>query len=150
MMENRFGKSAVKLSGSDLSAVSGGAAVGGSVISSGSFASSSGTQLDINVQWTAFEDGGGKHLSVSVSTSSYSLNTGSLANGIDLQVNGVKYTGTAAAVDYNGSSKISLPLASFSVPVSGSSAYMIVTWHFNGQYSGKMINDIIATGMANI
>ena len=150
MMMDRINTGAQKLDQADLENVAGGNSGSGEL--KGSFSSGNGTNLNLFVEWSAAGTPGNRLLTVNVSASSYSLNVQSLKNGVELQVNGVKHYANSAAVSYGSTTaKAMLPLATFTnIPVSGNSAYMIVTWHFNGEYSGQMINDLVATGMATL
>lgn len=137
-----------KLDKDALSAVAGGAGV---AETSGTFKSDSGTKLDIIVNWSVSENAGSKLLHVDVSTTSYSLNYTSMSNAVELEINGEKYAADSNTISYNSKTTMAtLPLASFDRPVYGSSAYLVVTWNFNGEYSGQQINKIVATRMLNI
>ena len=135
------------LSDSDLTQVAGG--VGGSVVSSGRFASSTGTQLNLLVNWTVQSDSyGQKTLHVDVNTTSYSLYSN--GGGVELTVNGMVYTATASSVNYGGSSMVTNRLASFSIPGVSGAVSVNAVWHFNGTYSGVPINEIRAGGVINL
>ena len=134
------------LSEEELATVAGGA--GGGAISSGTFRSDSGTNLNIVVNWSVNADSmGGKKLDLVVSTDSYSLYTQALAEGVTVTVNGMPYTASALAISYDGAAKALNKLAEFSIPNFPGTATVVATWHFNGSYSGAGIRDIVATGM---
>ena len=134
----------------ELEAAAGGFS-GGSAIASGSFASNSGTQLNIQVNWTVRADNfGNRTLDATVYCNSYSLYSVAIYNGVSLTVNGVTYSSTSSAISYDGRSMISTPLASFSIPNQPGFLQMTAVWHFNGTYSGMPIGDIVATGAANV
>ena len=140
-MENKV------LSENELDQVSGGAGANG-VIASGSFASNTGTQLNLLVCWSVRGDMyGQKTLYVDVCATSYSLYSN--GGGVELSVNGMVYWGTAASVNYGGTSMVTNRLASFSVPNVSGSLSLSAVWHFNGSYSGVPLGDIRASGMAN-
>ena len=134
------------LSENELNQVAGGA--GGSVLASGSFASSTGTQLNLLVNWSVQADSyGQKTLYVDVCSTSYSLYSN--GGGVELTANGMLYTATAASVNYGGSAMVTNRLASFAVPGVSGAVSLNAAWHFNGSYSGVSIGDIRASGVAN-
>ena len=135
----------VNLSDSELSVVAGGVGGGGSVIAAGSFASNSGTQLNILVSWSIQSDiPGVNNLAVDVSASSYSLMSG--ASGVELTVNGMTYAATSSPVSYSGNSMAVNHLASFYVPNVSGFLNIRAVWHFNGTYSGVPVGDLYAEG----
>lgn len=135
-----------KISDSFLENVAGGVG-SGEVVSSGSFASSTGTQLNIVVSWRVRVDNfGQKNLDVTVSSSSFSLYCTGSAGGVELTVNGMTYVSGSPAIEYGGTTMVMNTLASFSIPnVSGPTSVSAV-WHFNGTYSGVPIGDVRASG----
>ena len=136
-----------KLSDNELNQVAGGAGVGGA-IASGSFASLSGTQLNILVNWSVQADVyGQKNLYVDVCATSYSL----YSNGgaVELTANGVLYTATAAPVNYGGRTMVTNRLASFVIPNVSGAVNLSAAWHFNGTYSGVSVGAIRANGVVN-
>lgn len=138
----------IELSLNDLDSVSGGA-TGGSVLSSDSFRSDTGTGLNIRVDWSVVKDvTGEKTLEVQVSSLSYSLSSIEMPSGVEITVNGAVYHGKSAAVNYSGRSQIASPLASFSIPNLSGTVQLSVVWHFNGSYSGVALGDIRASGTA--
>ena len=138
-----------RLSLDELEAVSGGAS--GPAIAQGSFASNTGTNLNIQVSWSAFDAGDGyRELEVTVSATSYSLDSISLVNGVDLSVNGEHYVSNSAEVSYHGSSLATTPLASFSVRVPAGAVALSATWNFQGSYSGVQLSSINASGAISV
>ena len=134
------------LSENELNQVAGG--FGGSVSASGSFASSTGTQLNLLVNWSVQADSyGQKTLYVDVCSTSYSLYSN--GGGVELTANGMLYTATAASVNYGGSTMVTNRLASFAIPGVSGAVNLNAVWHFNGSYSGVPISDIRANGVAN-
>ena len=86
-MNNNFSK----LDDLELETVVGGIGYG-EVTASGSFASNTGTALNLFVSWSARMDAfGNKTLDVTVSSSSYSLYCSGAYNGVELNVNGMTY-----------------------------------------------------------
>ena len=139
---------AESLSDENLAGVAGG--YSGETVASGSFASQTGTGLNLLVSWSAVSDAfGGKTLNVTVSATSYSLYSGALANSVELRVNGMVYTATPNAINYSGSALASNVLAGFSIPNAAGPASITASWRFNGNYSGVALNTITASGVAS-
>ena len=90
------------LNDDDLMKVAGG--YGEASIASGSFASSTGTALNLVVYWSVQDNGGQKVLKVTVSSSSYSLYCTGSACGVELVVNGMSYASGTPAIEYGGNS----------------------------------------------
>ena len=134
-----------KLSDDDLESVAGGFS-GGEVSASGSFASSTGTALNLIVFWSVSNNGGQKTLNVTVSSSSYSLYCTGSYGGVELTVNGMSYVSSTPAINYSGNSAVTNTLASFSIPNLSGPVSLNAVWHFNGTYSGVSIGDIRASG----
>ena len=131
-----------------LSQIAGG--YNGQVSASGSFASQTGTSLNLLVSWTVTVDGfGQKTLYITVSSSSYSLSASALPNSLELTVNGMVYTATPNAINYSGSTMANNVLASFTVPNAVAPASITASWRFNGVYSGVALNTITASGIAS-
>ena len=138
-----------KLNDLDLEKVAGG--VSGELISSGSFSSSTGTQLNILVSWSVRSDSAGqKTLHVDVSSTSYSLYCSGSASGLNLTVNGVTYTSSTPAINYGGKTAVINKLGSFDVPNVYGAVTITAVWHFNGSYSQVPIGDIRATGTISV
>ena len=135
------------LSDHELKQVAGGVG-SGSVVSSGSFASNTGTQLNVLVNWSVMSDAyGQKTLNVDVCSTSYSLYCS--GGGVELSVNGMVYTANGPAINYGGNTMVTNRLASFSIPNVSGAVSLSAVWHFNGSYSGVPIGDIRASGIAN-
>ena len=136
----------IKLSDNELNTVSGGMG-GAEVVASGSFASNSGTNLNLVVNWSVVSEATGQRtLQVAVSTTSYALVSAELYNGVQMTLNGVTYSSNSRAINYRGTAMATHPLAYFSVPNYQGPAAISVVFHFNGTLSGRPVNDIVATG----
>ena len=119
------------------------------MIASGSFTSNTGTQLNLQVNWSAQSGGAGqKTLYVDVCANSYSL----YSNGgaVELTANGLLYAASAAPVNYGGKTPVTNRLASFAIQGVSGAVNLSAVWHFNGTYSGRAIGDIRASGIANV
>ncbi|MBO4373744.1 MAG: hypothetical protein J5829_01425 [Lachnospiraceae bacterium] len=135
------------LSDDALEGVAGGFGEGGT-ISSGSFSSSTGTGLDIVVNWTVAADMAGNHeLQAVVGTSSSNLSCSSIGNGVTLIVGGMTYTASSNAIDYHGSGTVYNTLASFVIPNVYGTINVTAIWRFNDVYYGNSIGEITASGV---
>ena len=134
----------------DLDGVSGGVG-GGGTIPGGTFASNTGTGLNIRVDCEIKQDGlGTKTLLVTVSTWSYALYSVALQNGVELRVNGALYTADSNAVSYSGKTLDKNVLATFSVPNLSGTVTLTAIWHFRGTYSNVTLNEISASGTITV
>ena len=137
------------LNDNELESVAGGYGEAGTV-ASGSFSSSSGTSLNLLVNWSVRSNPGTLNtLYVDVYTSSYALSSQALANGVQLNVNGMVYSAVSSAIDYHGKTLATHHLASFVIPNFIGPANVSAVFHFNGVLSGKPVGDIIAYGTIN-
>ncbi len=148
MKENEIKKNGTEmLSDDSLSSVAGG--YNGQVTASGTFASQTGTSLNLLVSWSAVTDGyGQKTLYVTASATSYSLYTGALPNALELTVNGMTYVATPNAINYGGTTVTSHVLGQFAIANAYGPANITASWRFNGVYSGVALNTITASGVA--
>lgn len=120
------------------------------VSASGSFASDTGTGLNLVADWSAYTDGSGAaKLRVELSARSYSFYTDAIWNALELTVNGTTYSASSAAVRYDGADMVVTPLASFTVDAPEGGADLTATWHYRGSYSGIPLEDITAAGRAD-
>lgn len=139
-----------KLSDEELDSVAGGFGGGGS-ISAGSFASNTGTALNILVSWSVTMDGlGQKTLNVTVSSTSYSLYCSGSGAGVELTVNGMHYVSSSPAIQYSGSTMTTNYLAGFSIPNLSGPVNVTAVWHFNGTYSSTPIGDVRASAVVTV
>lgn len=143
-------KGMAALDDDDLASVAGG--VGDvTVTGSGSFMSNTGTSLNLVVNWYAGIDAYGNHgLMVVVGATSGNLMAGSMANGVELSVNGMTYAATNNPISYMGGGMTTNTLATFTIPNVYGTVSITAIWHFNGSYSGTPIGSIYASGMANV
>lgn len=111
---------------------------------SGSFASDTGTGLNIRVDWYTLP--GGQTLQLEVSCLSYSIYSAAQWQSVQLSVGGRSYAADSRAVSYDGSDLVVSPLASFTVDTPPSGSPISVTWNYKGSYSGKELNEITASG----
>lgn len=146
-MSENLNQVAQTLPDNNLEKVAGG--YGGQTVAVGSFASQTGTQLNLLVNWSISMDGAGQRtLNVTVSATSYSLYAAGIAGGLELIVNGMCYTTTPNAVNYSGRSMAAHTLGSFTIPNIYGAASITANWVFNGSYSGTWLGTISASGIA--
>ena len=136
------------LSDDTLEQVAGG--YGGTTVATGSFASQTGTSLNLLVSWSAESDGfGQKTLYVTLSSTSSNLQAAALPNSLELTVNGMTYTATPNAVNYNGGAMATHTLGSFVIDNAYGPASITASWRFNGVIGGVPVGTITATGFAS-
>lgn len=117
----------------------------------GKFQSSTGTGLNIQVDWRAYpKSDGGYRLDMDVSVLSYSFYTDALFDSIELDVGGSKSYLSSPKVSYDGKDLAVTPLVSHSVNASGGSVPITVTWNYKGSYSGVELEKITASGTAQL
>ena len=113
---------------------------------SGSFASDTGTYLNLSGEWKLYtDDAGVPKLQVALSATHYSLRTDEVFEGLELNVNGEVYKANTPAIRYDGKGFVTSPLYTFTVDSPGGAMRITATWHYRGTYSGKELGDITAT-----
>ena len=148
-MENiQKNQGVVALDDDDLLHISGGAGGTGTVVSSGSFESNTGSGLNIRADWSVTADNGTKTLHIDVSTLSYGLQTNPLDSGVTVTVNGQTYAGTTG-VSYSGKTLAANHVASVAVEGFSGSAIATVVYTFKGTYGGVAIENITASGVCS-
>lgn len=120
------------------------------ISASGSFASDTGTGLNLQVDWSAYSAEDGIMLQVDVGASSYSFFTSALYNAIELTVNGITYYANSPEIAIEDNELQLTPMAGFTIPVEAGSASIDVVWHYRGSYSGVELEEITASGSAYI
>ena len=121
------------------------------VDASGSFASDTGTNLNIMVEWHTYTNNAGEaKLTVDISVISYSFYTDSLYNAIELTVGGETYYFNSPAVSYGGSELAVTPMVSKTVDAPAGNTAISVVWNYKGSYSGVELEKISAAGTAYI
>ena len=114
---------------------------------SGSFRSDTGTGLNLVADWSSFTaPDGARKLQVDVSAQSYSFFTSALYQSITLSVDGKAYSANSVEIAYDGSELVTTPMASFTVDAPAPGSSVTVTWAYKGSYSGKELNEIVASG----
>ena len=118
----------------------------GTVVSSGSASSSTGTNLNMSISWQAVDMGGGTtRVTVSGSVTSYSLQV--MSEPVTVSVAGYSTTvmGSAINVADDSYTQTSLFSASLDVP-SGTVGELSAVWSFQGTYSGVSLPTVTASG----
>ena len=126
------------------------------VLGQGSFASDTGTALNLLVTWTATASGADSaSLLLEISTQSYSFFTSALPGSLTLTVNGESYVLDSPEIAYDGTEPVTTLLASRTVTIpldtQGKAAAEIrVLWNYRGSYGGTELETISAAGTAAI
>ena len=121
----------------------------GTYLNSGSFSSDTGTKLNMQIEWTAYDDGSGNAvIAITGSVSSYSLYLASIYDGATISLNGYSTTSTTRAINQDDSAGLStnpIFLTTLTVPL-GTAGDMTVSWRYGGSYSGVALDVITASG----
>lgn len=121
----------------------------GTVIAEGRFSSDTGTSMNMNVNWVAYDDGSGNAvIALTGTVTSYSLQLTSLYDAVTLEMAGYSVTcNTRSIYLEDGVSQTTSPLfyTTLTVPL-GTSADMTATWRYGGSYSGVSLDTVTATG----
>jgi len=111
----------------------------------GSFASDTGTYLNLLVRWSAKGSGETVPLQVELCAESYSLYSVASYGNLELTVNGVKYRGDTPVINCEGKDLTVTPLDNFTVDVPRGDVSITAVWYFKGSYSGKELETITAS-----
>ncbi len=119
----------------------------GGTLSGGSFASNTGTGLNMNVSWSALNQGNGTaRITVTGTVNSYALNVSALP--VTITYGSYSTTVMGKSIQVTSSASISsntLFTATLDVPADSADT-MTVAWHYNGTYSEVALDDITASG----
>lgn len=121
------------------------------VSASGSFSSSTGTYLNIIVDWKAYTEADGTTmLQVDVNASHYTFFTTSQYQALHINVNGQTADLNTSSISCDTNTLHISPLGTFTTKVQPGSVPITVTWDYRGTYSGVELEKITATGTANL
>lgn len=113
---------------------------------SGQFTSSTGTGLELVVDWKTYSSSDGtKMVRFDVSISCLSINVGSRLDGVHITMDGVTKSFDCDGVTATGSRNTYL-LTSIPMEMAGDSANVSVAWDFRGTYSNERLEQITASG----
>ena len=120
------------------------------LIATGSFASDTGTALNLEVEWSSHNDGNGSAvIYLTGFLDSYSLQVGSRPYGVHVSFNGDSWTFAGEAINVaDGHAQTLLFSDVVTVPL-GSPDTMTVVYDFKGSYSGTELDTITAEGRVN-
>lgn len=122
------------------------APIDGETTNSGQFTSSTGTGLELIVDWKTYTSSDGtKMVRFDVSISSFTINVGPRMDGIHITMDGVTKSFDSADVTWSGGKATNL-LASCTMEMAGDSANVDVAWDFRGTYSGTPLEQVTASG----
>lgn len=118
----------------------------GTVTGSGSFTSSTGASLDVQVNWQTFKDSNGnRKVCLDISLNCCNLYVGDRNNGLTITLGDTTKTLDTDAIDYTGSST-NILIGSIVMDMPESATNCSVTWAFRGSYNQTKIDNITATG----
>lgn len=113
---------------------------------SGQFTSSTGTGLELVVDWKTYSSSDGtKMVRFDVSIKCLGIHVGSRMDGLHITMDGVTKSFDCDGADANGGNN-TFPLGSFAMEMSGDSANVSVAWDFRGTYSGVQLDQVTASG----
>ena len=113
---------------------------------SGQFTSSTGTGLELVVDWKTYTSSDGtKMVRFDVSITCFSINVGSRLDGLHITMDGVTKSFDSVDVTSSGGKNTFL-LGSCAMEMAGDSAAVDVAWDFRGNYSGVQLEQVTASG----
>lgn len=113
---------------------------------SGQFTSSTGTGLELVVDWKTYTSSDGtKMVRFDVSISCLGIHVGSRMDGLHITMDGVTKSFDCDGADADGGRNTFL-LGSCAMEMSGDSANVSVAWDFRGNYSGVQLEQVTASG----
>lgn len=113
---------------------------------SGQFTSSTGTALDLVVDWKTYTSSDGtKMVRFDVSIKCLGIHVGSRIDGIHITMDGVTKSFDCDGADADGGHNTFL-LGSCAMEMSGDSADVSVAWDFRGTYSNVQMEQVTASG----
>ena len=118
---------------------------------SGEFRSDTGTYINTVVKWSVTGSGDTRTLKLETYVESYALVTGDRSGDVVFNVGGNVSYASSKAIRLENVGLTQTFLGSTSVDVaSGTDVPVNVTWHFNGTYSNKNIDTIVAEDTIHI
>ena len=123
--------------------------IDGTVTGSGSFASSTGAELDVQVNWQAFKDSGGsRKVRLDISLNCCNIYVGARYDGLTITLGDTVKTLNTDAIEYTGSST-NILIGSIIMDLPEGATDCTVSWAFRGSYNQVKIDNIIASGTIN-
>lgn len=118
---------------------------------SGTFASNTGTGLNLVADWSIYTDEAGDHkLEVTLSATHYTLRTDPSYQALVLTVNGQSYSADCPAIEDNDSELSTTLLHTFTLNAPSGRVELQAVWNFKGSYSGKDFERITASDTVNL
>lgn len=119
--------------------------ISGTATGSGSFTSSTGTGLDVKVDWQSFQDGGDRKVRLDIYLNCCNLYVGARSGGITIKLGDTTKTLNSGEIDYTGSST-SILIGSIVMDLPEGSTDCTVSWAYRGSYNQIKIDNITAVG----
>jgi hypothetical protein len=120
-------------------------------VAQGSFSSETGTAMNMNVSWVAFDAGDGTAVvAITGTVSSYSLQLTTIYNGAVVDFAGYSATTNTSSVMIEEDNYTVSPLfyTTVTVPL-GTAGTMNITWNYGGSYGGTVLDTVTASGYVN-
>ncbi len=120
----------------------------GTVIAQGTFSSDTGTAMNMNIEWVAYDNGSGNAvIAVTGTVTSYSLQLTDIWQGAQIEFAEYSAAADTRSIFLEGDDRVESPLfyTTLTVP-RGTAGDMTVTWRYGGSYSGVTLDTVTATG----
>jgi hypothetical protein len=122
------------------------------VVGQGTFSSDTGTAMNMNVSWVAYDTGDGSAIvAITGTVTSYSLQVTTIYNGATIDFAG--YTATCntnpVQIEENNYTVSPLFYTTITVP-KGTSGTMDVSWRFSGSYGGTALDTVTASDAVTV
>ena len=119
----------------------------GNTLSSGSFASNTGSKINIVVKWAKTKSNSGETmLKMDVTANISALDVSAHKNAFKINVGGKTYYKNIKKIKFSSKKPKEIILTSITVPLEDGEQAVKVSWKFNGTYSGKKLGTITAAG----
>jgi hypothetical protein len=120
----------------------------GTVVAQGSFSSETGTAMNMNVSWVAYDTGDGNAVvAVTGTVTSYSMQLTTIYNGVTVDLAGYSATCNTSPIYIEENNYTVSPLfyTTVTVPL-GTAGDMSVSWRYGGSYGGTALDTVTASG----
>jgi hypothetical protein len=121
------------------------------VAAQGSFSSDTGTAMNMNISWTAFDTGDGNAVvAITGTVTSYSLQLTTIYDGVTVDFAGYTATCNTSSVQIAENNYTVSPLfyTTITVPLN-TAGTMNVSWRYGGSYGGTTLDTVTASGYVN-
>jgi len=119
-----------------------------STVTYGEFIGTTGTILKLVVKWSASDNGNGTtNLILDAYVEASTLHSSSISNGLGFQIGNDIWYATTNSIEDNSTNLVQTYLGSYSGVVTSGNMPVVVSWTFNGVYSGQNIVTVQASAV---